>query len=113
VAALWIDSGHDVLEDTVLAGRVHGLEDEEHCVPIVGVQQVLLRAEKFDLILEQRPVMLLRSVKGPDFRGPFFWIDRATFANAESCDVDRHGGSGVYYRCLLSNSGGIRREQLR
>ncbi len=41
LAALRIDAGHDVLDGAVLAGRIHGLEDDEQCELIGGIQALL------------------------------------------------------------------------
>ena len=37
LAALRVDAGEDVLDDAVLAGRVHGLEYQQHAPFVVGV----------------------------------------------------------------------------
>ena len=36
LAALRVDAGHDVLDGAVLAGGVHGLEDQQHGPAIVA-----------------------------------------------------------------------------
>ena len=41
LAALRIDAAHDVLDRPVLAGRVHRLQDDQHRVPVVRVEEVL------------------------------------------------------------------------
>ena len=44
LAALRVDSRHDVLDAAVLTGCVHGLENEQQRVAVGGVQQFLLCA---------------------------------------------------------------------
>ena len=41
LAALRVDAGHDVLDGAVLAGGVHGLEDEQHRPLVLRVELVL------------------------------------------------------------------------
>ena len=53
LAALRIDARHDVLDRAVLAGRVHGLKDQQQRVPIGGVVELLQRAQALDVLLEQ------------------------------------------------------------
>src|SRR5262249_12655674 len=48
LAALRVDAGHDVLDGTVLAGRVHRLEDEQHRPAVVGVEDVLQLGQRLD-----------------------------------------------------------------
>jgi hypothetical protein len=48
LATLRIDAGHDVFDGTVLAGGVHGLEDEEQGPFVLGIEPVLEIAEEFD-----------------------------------------------------------------
>ena len=55
LAALRIDAGHDVLDRAVLAGRVHGLEDQQQGIGVRGVQQLLLLAELLHLALRAAP----------------------------------------------------------
>ena len=52
LAALWVDAGHDVFDNAVLAGGVHGLEDEEQRPFVVGVEAVLELCEDFDTFCE-------------------------------------------------------------
>jgi hypothetical protein len=53
LAALRVDSGHDVLDRAVLAGGVHGLEDQEHGPAILGVEHVLELGEERDPLLQR------------------------------------------------------------
>ena len=46
LAALRIDAGHHVLDGAVLAGGVHGLEDQQHGPAILGVQALLQLREQ-------------------------------------------------------------------
>ena len=52
LAALRVHSGHDVLDRAVLAGRVHGLEHDQHRVHIGGVEQLLCRRQLRDVLLQ-------------------------------------------------------------
>ena len=45
LAALRIHARHDVLDRAVLAGGVHRLEDDQHRIAVVGVEQFLRVAE--------------------------------------------------------------------
>src|SRR2546428_232570 len=66
IAALRIDAGHDVLDRSVLAGRVHGLEDEQDGPAVLRVQHVLEMAQRLDAQREH----LLRAwlVLGPEIK---------------------------------------------
>src|SRR5262245_50401066 len=48
LAALGVDAGHHVLDRTILAGRVHGLEDEQDRPPVLGVEHLLELGEEPD-----------------------------------------------------------------
>ena len=54
VAALRIDAGHDVLDDAVLAGRIHALKHDEHGPTTVGVKALLQLLKPRDRIRENR-----------------------------------------------------------
>ena len=62
LAALGVDPGHDVLDRPVLAGRVHRLEDDQHRVPVVGVEQVLGLGQVREVLVEDLPGPLLQGV---------------------------------------------------
>ena len=47
LAALGVDAGHDVLDRTILARRVHRLENEQNGPSILRVESLLQRAEQF------------------------------------------------------------------
>ncbi len=53
LAALRIDARHDVLDRAVLAGCVHGLENEQQRPAILGVEDVLLLREPLGSALEE------------------------------------------------------------
>ena len=50
LATLRVDAGHDVLDGAVLAGGVHGLEDHQQRVAVLGVEPGLELGEPFDVI---------------------------------------------------------------
>ena len=52
VAALWVDTGHDVLDRAVLAPRVERLEHDEQRVGVGRVEKFLGRGELFLELLE-------------------------------------------------------------
>ena len=62
LAALGVDPGHDVLDRAVLAGRVHRLEDDQHRVAVVGVEQVLGLGQVREVLVEDLPGPLLQGV---------------------------------------------------
>jgi hypothetical protein len=41
LAALRVDAGHHVIDDAVLAGRIHALKDHQHGPAILGPQALL------------------------------------------------------------------------
>ena len=62
LAALRVHAGHDVLDRPVLAGRVHRLEDDQHRVAVVGVEQVLGLGQVREVLVEDLPGPLLQGV---------------------------------------------------
>ncbi len=66
LTALWIDPRHHVRDGAVLAGRVHGLKDQQQRVLIRGVEEVLQLAQLRHLVREERLVRLLRSIERLD-----------------------------------------------
>jgi hypothetical protein len=48
LAPAWVHTRHHVLDRAVLAGRVHGLEHEQHRPPVLGIQLVLKLAQPLD-----------------------------------------------------------------
>src|SRR5262245_42182422 len=59
LAALRIDARHHVLDGAVLAGRVHGLEDEQHGPAVLCVEHGLLLGEPGCAALEELGRLLL------------------------------------------------------
>ena len=57
--ALRIDAAHDVLDDAVLAGGIHGLKHQQHRPFVVGVEFFLQFREPLDALAEQRLGVLL------------------------------------------------------
>jgi len=43
-AALGIEARHHVLDDTVLAGRIHGLQHDQDRPAIIGIQPFMQRS---------------------------------------------------------------------
>ena len=64
LAALGIDARHDVLDHAVLAGRVHGLEDDEQSVLILGVEHVLVSGQRLDAFGQEFVGIILFDIVG-------------------------------------------------
>ena len=60
LAALGIDSGHDMPDGPILPGSVHALEDHQQRMAVRGVMQALQRTQLSNVLLEQFLVLLLR-----------------------------------------------------
>jgi hypothetical protein len=50
LAALRIHPGHDVLDGAVLAGRVHRLQDDQHRINIIGVEELLCLSQLLEVL---------------------------------------------------------------
>ena len=59
LAALRVDTRHDVPDRAVLAGRVHRLEDHQQRIGVLRVELVLMLRELLDAVFEQREGFLL------------------------------------------------------
>lgn len=94
-AALGVDAGEDVFDGAVLACGVHGLEDQEEGVAVVGVEEVLEFVEFVDVAGEMFLVVLFAGVVGVDGGGPFFKFYVVCFFNAEVFDIDFHEMAGL------------------
>ncbi len=70
IAALWVDAGHHVLNAAVLSGCIHGLEDNEHSMPVRGVEQLLQGTQAADVFIKKLLVLLFRAVHWIDPRRP-------------------------------------------
>ena len=88
LAALRIDARHHVLDGAVFAGRVHGLKNQQQRVAIVGVQQILLLAQFFDVFAEELRILLLRAINRLPLGGPLAEIDLLAGANAKVVRID-------------------------
>ena len=53
LAALRIDARHDVLDRAVLAGRVHGLKDQQHRPAVLRVEPLLQLGQALDPLRQQ------------------------------------------------------------
>ena len=45
---LRVDAAHDVADGAVLAGRVHGLQDDDHAVGVLGRESGLVLGQQLD-----------------------------------------------------------------
>ena len=59
LAALGIDARHDVLDGAVLARRIHRLEDQQHGVAVVRIEEALLCGQPLDMIGQHRSILRL------------------------------------------------------
>ena len=98
--ALGVHAGHDVLDGGVLAGGVHGLEDEQHGVAVLRVHFLLevvdLRAELGDEFL----VVSIVPVEALDFGLRLLDAEVFAFGDSEVFEIELefHGRDGVL-RC--------------
>jgi hypothetical protein len=53
-----------VFDTAVLSGRIHGLEDDEKCMPVRGEEQFLLGTQPGDVPIEEMFILLLGAVHG-------------------------------------------------
>src|SRR5580658_3116097 len=90
LAALRIDAGHHVADDAILAGGVHGLENQQHGVTFGGVKALLQPVQFGDLAGEQRVVRGFGIDDLRDVRGPVLELDLFAFAHTERGYVDFH-----------------------
>ena len=90
VASLRIDARHDVPNRAILAGRVHALKDDQQRVAIGAVEQLLLIAQRGDVLLEQGAIFLLRLVEGFDLGGRLIELDLCVWAYTKLLGIDRH-----------------------
>ena len=70
VAALRVETGHDVVDDAVLAGGIHPLEHDEQRPAAVGIEALLQLGEALDVVREQCLGVILVEAAG------IGWIER-------------------------------------
>ncbi len=92
LAALRIDAGHHVLNRAVLAGRVHGLKNQQQRIAVGGIQQVLLGAQFFDMFAEQLFVLVFRAIDWLPFGGPLVERDVLARPNTIVVGIDLFHG---------------------
>jgi hypothetical protein len=90
LAALRVHSGHHVPDRSVLAGRVHRLEDQQHGMAAGCVMELLECAKFLDVLGQDLLVAGLRSVDGIDGRGPLLEVDLLALADKVILDMDLH-----------------------
>ena len=90
LTALRIDPGHDVPDRTVLAGRVHPLEDQQERISVGRVVEALERAQLGDVFSQQFPIVLVRRGGGVDARRPLVEVDLVSGSDPEVVRVDLH-----------------------
>src|ERR1019366_4531598 len=74
-AALWIDSGHDVPDGTVLAGSIHPLKNQEQCMAVGRVVNTLQRTQLLDVFVQELFIPFLGLANGLHHRRPFLEFD--------------------------------------
>ncbi len=99
LGSLWTDTGHHVLDDMVLSGRIHALKDEQEGIPVMGVQQFLQLFQAAETALQ----MLRRRI----FVGEWSGIGRRaspqhmTIAGPDTKMVNTHDSLPFCRRSLL------------
>ena len=68
-------------DDAILAGGIHGLENQQHGVAAGGVQKLLLGAQPLDVILENGLVIGIVAVDPRRVGGPLGEVHLGAFAN--------------------------------
>ena len=61
LAPLWVDSGHNMPDGAILAGRVHALKDDQERVTVGCVMKLLQRAELLHVLFKQLLILVLRT----------------------------------------------------
>src|SRR5665213_2448836 len=90
LAALRVDTRHDVADDAVFAGRVHRLENKEHSIPVGGVVHLLQRAQFGNVTREHAFVVAVRLVGWFHLGRPLGEIDGFTFGDAVVVSPNLH-----------------------
>jgi len=75
LAAFRIDSRHDMPNGPVFPGAVHSLEDQEQCIPIGGIVEILQRAQFLHVLMQEFLVPLFRIEVRVNNRRPLAEID--------------------------------------
>lgn len=63
LAALRVHTRHDMADSAVFARGVHGLKNQQQCVAVRCIEQALLLAELFDLVLQRFVIALFGLAK--------------------------------------------------
>ena len=90
LAALRVDARHDVLDGAVLARRIHGLEDQQERPAVVGVEEVLLGAQRRRVSADALLVVLFGLVKRLDVSRPLREGDRLPRPHPKVFRADVH-----------------------
>ena len=90
LAALGIDAGHDMLDGPVLSRRVHGLENQEQGVAVVGVKEALEGPELLNVFLEDFFVLFFGAVKGFQEGRPLLEMDGFPFLDTKRLGMNFH-----------------------
>src|SRR5271166_4461992 len=90
LAALRIDPRHHVCDDAILAGRIHGLKNEQYGVAAGRVQELLPGAELLHVLLQELLVFFIRAVDGSDAGRPCLEIHGGAFAYTVGLGIDLH-----------------------
>ena len=102
LAALRIDAGHHVLDRAVLAGGVHGLEDEQHRPAILRVEHVLQLGQSLHTDLQA--LLGARLVLRLQLRG-IIWLDVLETKFVSLGDAIRLGELAAYCNDLIEFHG--------
>ena len=71
LAALRVDAGHHMPDGAVFSRRIHRLKDQQDGIAVGRVEQLLLRTQLRNVLLQKFLILLLRLVHGIDFVGHF------------------------------------------
>jgi len=83
LAALRIDTGHNVLDGPIFSGRIHSLKAQQDGVAVGCIVKLLQRAELCNVLFQQLLIVLLRLIHRLHFRRPLPKINFITFLHAE------------------------------
>jgi hypothetical protein len=70
LTSLRIQSGHDVFDGAVLAGRIHGLKNNEQRMASIRIKQSLARVHLFHMFFQHFFIVSFRLIKRSDLGRP-------------------------------------------
>ena len=79
-----------MLDGAVFSSRVHRLEDQEECVAVGRVMQLLQRAQCGDMLLEELLIVLFRFINRIHARWPLRKVNSLSFVDAKRLGIYLH-----------------------